>query len=289
MESSVRADGSLGGTTALAGEHGSVDDPLIRRAARALVPNRCRPALARMRALAHCGDAVRCPCCDGSFDEFIRHRARPHAKCPRCGALERHRLLWLYLTERTNLLSSKCSLLHFAPERAYARLLKPGPDLRYVTADLDSPLAVDKVDIMDMPYADGSFDAVLCNHVLEHVDDDRLAMREIRRVLRPGGWAILMTPIDGTRATTLEDPAITTRADRHRVFGQSDHVRLYGRDFATRVAEAGFAVRTDRYVEQLDPELVSRCGLRREDDEAFRDEDIFFCVAGPGAGGPSAA
>jgi SAM-dependent methyltransferase len=288
MESSVSSERSFGGAATLPGEHGSVDDPLVSRAARALVPTRCRAALAGLRALAHRGNAVQCPCCDGSFDEFIRHRGRPHAKCPRCGALERHRLLWLYLTERTNLLSSRCSLLHFAPERSYAERLKPRPGLRYVTADLDSPLAMDKVDIMDMPYADGSFDAVLCNHVLEHVDDDRVAMQEIRRVLRPGGWAILMTPIDATRATTLEDPAITTPAERHRVFGQSDHVRLYGRDFAARVADAGFAVRTDRYVDQLDPELVSRCGLRREDDEAFRNDDIFLSVAAPGADGSAA-
>jgi SAM-dependent methyltransferase len=289
MESSARSERSFGGAATLPGEHGSVDEPLVSRATRALVPTRWRRALAGVRALAHRGNAVQSPCCDGSFDFFVRHRGRPHAKCPRCGALERHRLLWLYLSDRTNLLSSECSLLHFAPERAYAERLKARPGLRYVTADLDSPLAMDKVDITDMPYADGSFDAVLCNHVLEHVDDDRLAMREIRRVLRPGGWAILMTPIDGTRATTLEDPAITTPAERHRVFGQSDHVRLYGRDFATRAAEAGFAVRTDRYVDRLHPELVIRCGLRRDDDEAFREEDIFLCVASPSAGGQAAA
>jgi hypothetical protein len=284
MESSVHPERPLGGATTFGGEHGPVEDPRIKSAIRALLPTR---VLAGIRAFAHRGDAVRCPCCDGSFDAFIRHRGRPHAKCPRCGALERHRLLWLYLTERTSLLSSRSSLLHFAPEPAFARRLKRDPGLRYVTADIDSPLAMDKVDIMDMPYADGSFDAVLCNHVLEHVDDDRLAMREIRRVLRPGGWAILMSPIDARRATTLEDPGITTPAARHRAFGQSDHLRLYGRDFATRVAEAGFAVRTDRYVEQLDPALVSRCGLRREDDEAFCDEDIFFCVAGPAGAGAS--
>lgn len=284
MEASVGSERPLAGAATFGGEHGTVEDPLLRRAARVLVPTRHRAKLAgSVRAFLHRGDAVHCPCCDGSFAEFIRHRGRPHARCPRCGALERHRLLWLYLTERTDLLSSPRSLLHFAPEPAYERRLKAIPGLRYVSADLDSPLAMDAVDIMDMPYADGSFDAVLCSHVLEHVNDDRRAMREIRRVLRPGGWAILMSPIDGRRTTTLEDPSITTPADRHRVFGQSDHVRLYGHDFATRLAEAGFAVRSDRYVEQLDPELVDRCGLRRDDDEAFRDEDIFFALAGPAA------
>ncbi len=265
-------------TVEFGAEHGAVEDPVARRLARSVVPARYRPVLAgTFRAALHRGDAVRCPCCGGSFAEFIRHRGRPHAKCPRCGALERHRMLWLYLVERTDLLSAG-SLLHFAPEYAFARRLARLPCLDYVTADLDSPLAMDQVDIMDLPYADGSFGAVLCSHVLEHVEDDRRALREIRRVLRPGGWAILMTPLDARRDTTLEDPAVVTPEDRHRVFGQSDHVRLYGRDFAARVASQGFTVRDDAYLEDLDPRVVERHGMRRDDDEAFGDEHVFHCT-----------
>jgi SAM-dependent methyltransferase len=260
-------------------EHGEVRDPLIRRAARALLPPRHRPAIVgTVRALVRHGHRVQCPCCDGDFDRFIRHRGRPHAKCPRCGALERHRLLWLYLTERTNLFSRPMSLLHFAPEYAYKRRFKRIDGLRYVTADLDSALAVHSCDIMDLPFTDASFDAVLCSHVLEHVEDDRLALAEIRRVLRPGGWAILMSPIDRRRASTFEDAELTTPADRHRAFGQSDHVRLYGRDFAERVCAAGFAVRSDRYLERLGEATIARYGLRREQDDAFCDEDVFRCV-----------
>jgi SAM-dependent methyltransferase len=208
----------------------------------------------------------------------MRHRGRPQARCPRCGSLERHRLLWIYLRERTRLFSSSMSLLHFAPEYSFQRRLSAVEGLRYVTADLDSPLAMHSVDIMDMPFESSSFDAVICSHVLEHVEDDRRALAEIRRVLRPGGWALLMTPIDGRRASTLEDPSVTSPEERHRVFGQSDHVRLYGRDFGERVAQAGFAVRVDRHIERLDDESVARYGLRRNDDEAFGDEDIYFCV-----------
>jgi SAM-dependent methyltransferase len=260
-------------------EHGDVRDPAIRRAARALLPARHRPAIVgALRALARRGDRVHCPCCDGDFDRFVRHRGRPHAKCPRCGALERHRLLWLYLTQRTDLLSRPLSLLHFAPEHAYRRRLSRMPGLRYVTADLDSPLAMHRCDIMDQPFADGSFDAVLCSHVLEHVEDDRRALAEIRRVLRPNGWAILMSPIDRRRDSTFEDAAIATPEERHRAFGQSDHVRLYGRDFAERVAATGFAVRTETYLERLDEETIARLGLRREQDDAFCDEDVFICV-----------
>lgn len=275
METSIRSR-PLG---AFGAEHGEVRDPLVRRAVRTVLPARHRPALlGAARALVRRGDRVQCPCCNGTFDHFVRHRGRPHAKCPRCGALERHRMLWLYLTERTDLLSRPMSLLHFAPEYAYQRRFKQIGGLRYVTADLDSPLAMHSCDIMDMPFADGSFDAVLCSHVLEHVDDDRRALAEIRRVLRPGGWAILMSPIDRRRDSTFENPAVTTPEDRHRVFGQSDHVRLYGRDFAERVAAAGFAVRTDRYLERLSEEKIARHGLRRELDDAFCDEEVFLCV-----------
>ena len=208
----------------------------------------------------------------------MRHRGRGHAKCTRCGALERHRLLWLYLTERTDLLSKPMSLLHFAPEYAYQRRFSRIDGLRYITADLDSPLAMQSRAIMDLPFADGSFDAVLCSHVLVHVEDDRRALAEIRRVLRPGGWAILMSPIDRRRDSTLEDPAVTTPQARHRVFGQSDHFRLYGRDFAERVAASGLAVRTDSYLERLGDETIACHGLRREQDDALSDEDVFFSV-----------
>jgi SAM-dependent methyltransferase len=264
-------------TITFGAEHLAVEDSATRRLARSVVPARYRPAVAgTVRAALHRGDAVRCPCCNGTFDAFVRHRGRPHAKCPRCGALERHRMLWRYLVERTDLLATG-SLLHFAPEYAFARRLARIPSLRYVTADLDSPLAMDRVDIMDLPYADATFGAVLCSHVLEHVEDDRRALREIRRVLRPGGWAILMTPIDARCDATLEDPSVTTPEDRHRVFGQSDHVRLYGRDFADRVRAEGFAVRDDAYLEQIDPRLIARQGMRRDDDEAFGDEHVFMC------------
>lgn len=257
-------------------DHGDVEDSLARRLARSVVPARHRPlVVGTLRAMAHRGEEVHCPCCGGRFDAFVRHRGRPHAKCAFCGSLERHRMLWRYLIERADLLALE-SLLHFAPEYAFARRLARLPGLRYVTADLDSPLADDQVDIMRLPYPDASFQAVLCSHVLEHVEDDRRAMREIRRVLRPGGWAVLMTPIDARLAETYEDPAVRTPEERHRAYGQSDHARLYGRDFAARVREAGFSVSEETFLEELDPDTIARDGLRRVDD-AFGDERVFLC------------
>jgi SAM-dependent methyltransferase len=265
--------------TSFGDEHGRVDDPPLRRLLRAAIPARRRPALVgAVRSLMNRGSSVSCPCCGGEFGQFIRHRGRPHAKCPRCGSLERHRMLWHFLEDRTDLFKGDRSLLHFAPEYSFLRRLKRTPGLRYVTADLDSPLADAHVDIMDLPFPDASFDAVMCSHVLEHVDDDRKALAEIRRVLRPGGWAILMTPIESGRATTLEDPDVVTPEERHRVYGQSDHARLYGRDFEGRVEAQGFTVRVEHHLDALEPQIVAREGLRREDDEAFGDEQIFLAV-----------
>ena len=168
------------------------------------------------------------------------------------------------------------SVLHFAPELELQRYLRAGRPA-HRSADIDSPLADDQVDIVDLPYADASFDVVICLHVLEHIPDDGKAMRELHRVLVPGGQAIVMVPIDHRRETTLEDSSVTTPEDRHRVFGQFDHVRLYGRDFGDRLAAAGFDVRVDAFLDELPAERVARLGLRR-DQEQFGREDVYLCT-----------
>jgi len=268
-------------------EHGTVADPFHKRALLRLMPGRRRHALlGAVRGLRHRGDRVECPCCESTFARFLPHRGRSEAKCPRCGALERHRLLWLFLEWETDLFDAPGALLHVAPEYAFLRRFSGLDGLDYVTGDFDSALASVQLDLMDLPFAAESFDFLLCNHVLEHVEDDRQALAEIHRVLRPGGWAILMCPVDRRRATTLEDPTVVTPEDRHRIFGQSDHVRLYGRDYPDRLAAAGFAVRADRYLDGLDEAAIRRLGLRREEDEAFGGEEIFLCTKpGREAGG----
>lgn len=230
-------------------------------------------ALGVARALAFRGDGVACPCCDGSFRDLRPHRGRLGAKCPRCGSLERHRLLWLYFARRTNLLRDALDVLHIAPEYSFEKRLASLPTLRYTTADLDSPLADMHVDVMAMPFPDEAFDIVLCNHVLEHVADDRVAMREVHRVLRPGGWAILLVPIDPSRAATFEDPAVTSAPDRLRRYGQEDHARLYGRDYAERLQAAGFTVTADAFGSTLPDEVVARYRLRRDGNV----ETIYRC------------
>ncbi len=260
-------------------EHGTVEDPPLKRALLRLMPGERRHRLlGAVRGALYRGNAVECPCCGLSFSRFLPHRGRERAKCPGCGSLERHRVLWLFLERETDLFERPGAMLHVAPEYSLQRRLSRLPGLRYTSGDIESPLADVELDLMDMPFADASFDFLICNHVLEHVEDDRRALAEIERVLVPGGWAILMCPVDGRRATTLEDPAATTPAERHRLFGQADHMRLYGRDYADRLAAAGFEVRAERYVEACDSSSVARCGLRREGDAAFGEEDVFFCV-----------
>lgn len=222
--------------------------------------------------LYYMGNRYVCPCCKGHFRKFLPFGIvpRPNARCPWCLSLERHRLIWLYITDRTNLLSDNLRLLHFAPEYILQKKLASLPNLIYISADPNSARAMVKVDITTIPYRDNSFDAILCSHVLEHVIDDQKAMAELFRVLRPGGWAIIQSPVDLERNKTFEAPNATTPEDRLRLFGQSDHVRKYGRDYKDRLEKAGFSVKVDGYVRDLGTDIINKYGL----DE---DEDIYFC------------
>jgi len=224
----------------------------------------------RMRMLRHRGDAVVCPICSHGFSCFRDDWNRPNAICWRCGSHERHRLLWLYLERHPQLLAEAGSLLHFAPEWCLEQRLRRTPDLRYVTADIDPAKGELQLDITHLALSDGSFGAILCSHVLEHVEDDRAAMRELSRVVALGGWAIVMVPLDLGRETTHEDPSIRAPADRERAFLQSDHVRLYAPDIADRLGEAGFDVAREQFTRTLGPELAARYACIVEDE-------IFLC------------
>lgn len=193
-----------------------------------------------------------CPCCEARLRSFRRFRTRRNALCPKCGSLERHRLIALYLRYRTDFFSgARKTVLHIGPELCLVRMLGRLPQISYLSADLNDPAAMARIDITEIPLSDDSFDVILCSHVLEHVPDDRAAMCELLRVLRPGGLALLQSPIDLERAHTFEDPSVVTPEERARVFGQDDHVRIYGRDYEDRLCSAGFDVRIEPLPREL--------------------------------------
>ncbi len=213
------------------------------------------------------GNNVTCPICDHSFRKFLpygRINPRPNALCPYCLSLERHRLIWLYLREKTDFFQRAQAVLHIAPEACFIPRFEKAHGEKYVTADLESPLAKVKMDIHHMPFSENTFDSVLCNHVLEHVTDDIAAMKEIARVLKPGGYAILQVPFFApVPDTTFSDPSITDRRKREELFGQDDHVRRYGKDYRVRIELAGLEAIEDRFVETLDADQRTRYGLVR--------------------------
>jgi SAM-dependent methyltransferase len=226
-----------------------------------------------IQPLVYAGNQVSCPICGGKFHKFLPAGdavRRDNATCPKCLSVERHRLLWLYLNNKTNFLTDKLRVLHFAPEPWFVDIFKRLKNLEYMTADLDPNLAMIGFDMMDIPFKDNYFDVILCSHVLEHVPDANKAMSELYRVLKPNGWAILQVPIDMSREETLEDPSIITPEDRERFYWQHDHVRLFGRDYKNKLANVGFQVKVDDYVKSFGSEKIKIYGLQDS-------EDIYLC------------
>jgi SAM-dependent methyltransferase len=225
----------------------------------------------RVRRWLYRGRRHYCPVCGSGIRAFMRFGRLNAEWCPVCTAMRRHRMLWVFLHQRTNLFDGRPKrMLHVAPETALEPLLRRVPRLDYITADLNDPRVMDRQDITDMSYDDGTFDVIACSHVLEHVPDDRAAMREFRRVLKPGGWAVIMVPYVPDELTD-EDAAITSPADRERRFGQHDHVRYYGRDIVERLEEAGLHVEVVTARALIEPGELNRLQV----DE---DETLFYCA-----------
>ena len=192
-----------------------------------------------------------------SFRKFLPYgygNQRPNVLSPSTLSLERHRLLWLYLNEETDFFTKKKKVLHMAPEQCFLkRFQKLNHD--YITADLYSPIADVKADITNLPFDDDSFDVVFCNHVLEHISDDTKAMQELYRVMKKGGMGIFQIPQDLSKEKTFEDDSITDRKERAKIFGQYDHVRVYGRDYFDKLRSIGFEVNEVDYTKKISAEL----------------------------------
>ena len=197
--------------------------------------------------------------------------SRKNALAPDTLSLERHRLLWLFLKKKTNLFTAKLKFLHVAPEFCYLKIFRNAKNLQYVTGDLNSPWADVKMDVHKIPFENNTFDVVMANHLLEHVENDIKVMAEFFRILKPGVWAIFMVPIDMTKETTFEDSSIKDPKEREKLFWQSDHIRLYGLDFPKRAASVGFSVTVEKFAETLSEEEIIRYAVNK-------DEIIYYCT-----------
>ncbi|WP_396209201.1 class I SAM-dependent methyltransferase [Flavobacterium sp.] len=201
-----------------------------------------------------------------SFRMFLPYgygTQRNNVLSPSTLSLERHRLLWLYLQNETNFFTAPKKVLHFAPEQEFYKRFKKQSNLDYTTTDLYSPLADVKADICNLPFKDNTYDIILCNHVLEHIPDDTKAMQELYRVLKPGGMGIFQIPQEITRTTTFTDDSITDPKERAKIFGQYDHVRIYGLDYFDKLRSIGFQVEEVKYTETISPVLVEKYCLAK--------------------------
>ena len=212
------------------------------------------------------GDRYTDPIDGSGFRTFLPYgyeSPRDNVLSPSTLSLERHRLLWLFLQQETDFFKRPLRLLHFAPEQAFYSRFRKMKNLEYTTTDLNSPLADVKADICHLPFEDNSFDVILCNHVLEHIPDDRKALSELYRVMKPGGWGVFQVPQKIDLEQTFEDPAITDPDERRRIFGQYDHVRVYGRDYFDILRQAGFRVTAVDFTKEMDAAQIEKYRLAR--------------------------
>jgi SAM-dependent methyltransferase len=210
------------------------------------------------------GNQYFCPICGNSISKFLDLYRPYHLWCPICQSLQRHRFLWIfYQSKFFEFPSTQHRFLHIAPEPALAYQFKKIANLIYTSADLNDRRAMIKMDICDIHFPDETFDFLQCSHVLEHVDDDRKALREFWRILKPNGYAILLVPINGQ--VTHEDLSITSPIEREKAFGQHDHVRFYGLDFIKRASEARFKVKSINVLDLVTDQEVLHYGLEKRD------------------------
>jgi SAM-dependent methyltransferase len=216
------------------------------------------------------GDKFTDPIDGKSFRKFLPYgyaKKRENALSPSTLSLERHRLMWLFLRDNTTFFTAtkKLKVLHIAPEQCFLDIFRKQQNLNYITSDLESPIADVKADICDLPFKENEFDIVFCNHVLEHISNDTKAMQELYRVLKPGGFGIFQIPQDLSKAITFEDDTITDRKERAKLFGQYDHVRVYGRDYFDKLRSIGFKVDEVDYTKKITLNNIEKyCLMKNE-------------------------
>jgi SAM-dependent methyltransferase len=229
----------------------------------------------RFSSVIYAGNKYEDPINGKTYGKFLPYGYSGNAKrnnvlSPGTMSLERHRLLWLYLKNRTDFFTAPYKMLHIAPEQCFYKIFKSMKNLDYTTGDYNSPIADVHFDLHHAPFENNTFDIIFCNHVLEHVEDAHQCMDELYRMMKPGGWGIFQVPLDMNRATTYEDKSITDPKEREIHFWQKDHLRLFGRDFGKWLEQAGFEVTPDDYINSFTPEQIDRYRLPK-------DELIYLC------------
>lgn len=214
------------------------------------------------------GDQFQDPIDGKSYRKFLPYgygKQRENALSPGTLSLERHRQMWLYLQNETDFFTKNYKVLHIAPEQEFLRKFKKMKNLDYISADLFSPIVDVKADILHLPFENESFDVIFCNHVLEHIEDDRKAMSELFRVMKKGGWGIVQVPMKNSLEKTYEDFAIKDPKERQKHFGQYDHVRWYGMDYFDRLKSVGFEADANFYSQKFSKEKIRKFGLRENE------------------------
>ncbi|MEP6711837.1 MAG: methyltransferase domain-containing protein [Ferruginibacter sp.] len=222
------------------------------------------------------GNKVICPCCKSTFKEFapFGDNRRKNAWCPSCESLERHRLLWMYLEHNTPLYKTPLKVLHIAPETVFFSHLKNQKNIDYHPGDIFPhlcPKGTQYFDLLNHNLPDESFDVIICNHVFQYIEDDKKAMQNVFKLMKPGGWGIMQVPIDTTKKVTYEDSSITDPQERLKAFGLKEHVRYYSYDYADKLADAGFTVKVDDYTAQFTDEEIYKYGF-------WKGDAIYHCL-----------
>jgi hypothetical protein len=222
------------------------------------------------------GNKVVCTCCKSTFREFapFGDNRRKNAWCPKCESLERHRLLWMYFENKTNLYKAPLKVLHVAPETVFFHLFKKQKNIDYHPGDIYPhlyPKGTVYFDLLNHQLPDNSFDVIICNHVFQYIEDDKKAMENIYKLMKKGGWGIMQVPIDTTRKVTYEDNSITDPLEREKAFGLKEHVRYYSYDYADKLRAAGFTVLVDDYTAEFSADDIYKYGF-------WKGDAIYFCT-----------